>query len=293
MPQAEKLKLKAESKMVEKEEASSMLADHKILVRQIHEAYMKNFSMNKAKARLILTGKTSKPVKRKKVKEWSLNIFKIYIVSSPTNTLSSVFSQQPFIIHDMETFQLAERTLAVHMLNSGYPEPESSPQAGELVPAVGGSTELQQREAEARLFHCCQSTSVETVTELTEFAKAVPGFQSLDLNDQVWLRIRVCLLPPCENDSISVDMWCKNQQQNTKLSHFLVFFSCAFRWLSWSMAFMKPSSPSWPPAWTKMAFWWPVVEASSLENSWRASDGPLATWWSPNSSLQHASTLWS
>uniref|UniRef100_A0A8D0AP21 Peroxisome proliferator-activated receptor alpha a n=1 Tax=Sander lucioperca TaxID=283035 RepID=A0A8D0AP21_SANLU len=128
MPQAEKLKLKAESKMVEKEVASPMLADHKFLVGQIHEAYMKNFNMNKAKARVILTGKTSKP---------------------------------PFIIHDMETFQLAERTFAAHM--------------------------LQQREAEARLFHCCQSTSVETVTELTEFAKAVPGFQSLNLNDQVTL----------------------------------------------------------------------------------------------------------
>lgn len=65
MPQAEKLKLKAESKRVEKEEMSPMLADHKILVRQIHEAYMKNFNMNKAKARLILTGKTSKPVTEK------------------------------------------------------------------------------------------------------------------------------------------------------------------------------------------------------------------------------------
>lgn len=63
MPQAEKLKLKAESKMVEKEVTSPMLADHKILVKQIHEAYMKNFTMNKAKARLILTGKTNKPVK--------------------------------------------------------------------------------------------------------------------------------------------------------------------------------------------------------------------------------------
>lgn len=62
MPQAEKLKLKAENKMVEKEEASPMPADHKVLVRQIHDAYMKNFTMNKAKARLILTGKTSKPV---------------------------------------------------------------------------------------------------------------------------------------------------------------------------------------------------------------------------------------
>ncbi|XP_018543039.1 peroxisome proliferator-activated receptor alpha a [Lates calcarifer] len=153
MPQVEKLKLKAEIKMVEKEVKSPMLADHKILIRQIHEAYMKNFNMNKAKARLILTGKTSKP---------------------------------PFIIHDMETFQLAERTLAVHMVNDGYPEPESGLQARDVLPGVGCG-ELQQREAEARLFHCCQSTSVETVTELTEFAKAVPGFQNLDLNDQVTL----------------------------------------------------------------------------------------------------------
>ncbi|XP_070848431.1 peroxisome proliferator-activated receptor alpha-like isoform X2 [Chaetodon trifascialis] len=153
MPQAEKLKLKAESKMVEKEKASPMLADHKILVKQIHEAYMKNFSMNKAKARLILSGKTSKP---------------------------------PFIIHDMETFQLAERTLAAHMLIGDDLEPESGLQEREVDPAVGCG-ELQQREAEARLFHCCQSTSVETVTELTEFAKAVPGFLSLDLNDQVTL----------------------------------------------------------------------------------------------------------
>ncbi|XP_010781453.1 peroxisome proliferator-activated receptor alpha a isoform X1 [Gymnodraco acuticeps] len=152
MPQAEKLKLKAESKKVEKGVESPMLVDHKILVGQIHEAYMKNFNMNKAKARLILTGKTSKP--------------------------------QPFIIHDMETFQLAERTLAAHMVNGD--QPESSLQAGQVVLDLGCG-ELQQREAEARLFHCCQSTSVETVTELTEFAKAVPGFQNLDLNDQVTL----------------------------------------------------------------------------------------------------------
>ena len=59
MPQAEKLKLKAESKMVEKEVEGPILADHTILVRQIHKAYMKNFNMNKAKARLILAGKTS------------------------------------------------------------------------------------------------------------------------------------------------------------------------------------------------------------------------------------------
>lgn len=46
---------------------------------------------------------------------------------------------------------------------------------------------IQNKEAEVRIFHCCQCTSVETVTELTEFAKSIPGFSSLDLNDQVTL----------------------------------------------------------------------------------------------------------
>ncbi|XP_023647137.1 peroxisome proliferator-activated receptor alpha b isoform X3 [Paramormyrops kingsleyae] len=73
----------------------------------------------------------------------------------------------PFVIHDMDTLRLAERTLVA-----------------KLVGGVGG---LQNKEAEVRIFHCCQCTSVETVTELTEFAKAVPGFSVLDLNDQVTL----------------------------------------------------------------------------------------------------------
>lgn len=84
----------------------------------------------------------------------------------------------------METFQLAEKTLAVHMVNGEPPDAESAPRCGDVFAGVVCG-ELEQREAEARLFHCCQSTSVETVTELTEFAKAVPGFQDLDLNDQV------------------------------------------------------------------------------------------------------------
>ncbi|KAM9327681.1 peroxisome proliferator-activated receptor alpha-like isoform 2-T2 [Pholidichthys leucotaenia] len=153
MPHAEKLKLKEEKKMVEKEVESPLKPDHRSLVRQIHEAYIKNFNMNKAKARLILTGKTNK---------------------------------LPFIIHDMETFQLAEKTLATHMVNGDYSKGDDTIRAGPVIPS-GEFEKLQQREAEARLFHCCQSTSVETVTELTEFAKAVPGFQSLDLNDQVTL----------------------------------------------------------------------------------------------------------
>jgi len=70
------------------------------------------------------------------------------------------------------------------MVKGEYSESERDLQAGLLIPTVA-CEELQQREAEARLFYCCQSTSVETVTQLTEFAKAVPGFQNLDLNDQV------------------------------------------------------------------------------------------------------------
>lgn len=91
MPQAEKLKLKAESKMVDKEVKSPMLADHKILIRQIHEAYMKNFNMNKAKARLILTGKTSKMVKDVMKPRTNVDLFCYMSVLSTTPNPSSVF----------------------------------------------------------------------------------------------------------------------------------------------------------------------------------------------------------
>lgn len=63
MPQSEKLKLKAEMVTGEREVADPQIADQKTLARQIYEAYLKNFNMNKAKARTILTGKTSNPVR--------------------------------------------------------------------------------------------------------------------------------------------------------------------------------------------------------------------------------------
>lgn len=72
---------------------------------------------------------------------------------------------QPFVIHDMETLCMAEKTLVAKLVANG----------------------IQNKEAEVRIFHCCQCTSVETVTELTEFAKSIPGFANLDLNDQVTL----------------------------------------------------------------------------------------------------------
>lgn len=63
MPQSEKLKLKAEILTGEREVADPQVADQKTLAKQIYEAYLKNFNMNKAKARTILTGKTSTPVR--------------------------------------------------------------------------------------------------------------------------------------------------------------------------------------------------------------------------------------
>lgn len=77
----------------------------------------------------------------------------------------------------METVLLAEQMVMAKLVGVG----------GGVGPdgAGSGPEELQEREAEARLFHCTQCFSVETVTELTEFAKSIPGFQCLDLNDQM------------------------------------------------------------------------------------------------------------
>ncbi|KAK7803565.1 hypothetical protein U0070_004201 [Myodes glareolus] len=133
MPRSEKAKLKAEILTCEHDLDDSETADLKSLAKRIHEAYLKNFNMNKVKARVILAGKTS--------------------------------NNPPFVIHDMETLCMAEKTLVAKMVANG----------------------IQNKEAEVRIFHCCQCMSVETVTELTEFAKAIPGFANLDLNDQVTL----------------------------------------------------------------------------------------------------------
>lgn len=59
MPRSEKAKLKAEILTGENYVEDSEMADLKSLAKQIYEAYLKNFNMNKVKARVILAGKTS------------------------------------------------------------------------------------------------------------------------------------------------------------------------------------------------------------------------------------------
>lgn len=52
-----------------------------------------------------------------------------------------------------------------------------------------GMTSISREEPtdtlELRFFQSCQSRSAEAVREVTEFAKSIPGFVDLDLNDQV------------------------------------------------------------------------------------------------------------
>ncbi|XP_037698506.1 peroxisome proliferator-activated receptor delta isoform X3 [Choloepus didactylus] len=73
---------------------------------------------------------------------------------------------QPFVIHDIETLWQAEKGLVWKQLVNGLPP---------------------YKEISVHVFYRCQCTTVETVRELTEFAKSIPSFGNLFLNDQVTL----------------------------------------------------------------------------------------------------------
>ncbi|XP_007467309.1 PREDICTED: peroxisome proliferator-activated receptor delta isoform X4 [Lipotes vexillifer] len=72
----------------------------------------------------------------------------------------------PFVIHDIETLWQAEKGLVWKQLVNGLPP---------------------YKEISVHVFYRCQCTTVETVRELTEFAKSIPSFSDLFLNDQVTL----------------------------------------------------------------------------------------------------------
>nr|AGX15446.1 peroxisome proliferator-activated receptor beta2 [Tachysurus fulvidraco] len=71
----------------------------------------------------------------------------------------------PFVIHDMDSLWQAENGLVWNQLNGAPPN----------------------KEIGVHVFYRCQCTTVETVRELTEYAKNIPGFVELFLNDQVTL----------------------------------------------------------------------------------------------------------
>lgn len=74
--------------------------------------------------------------------------------------------KSPFVIYDMSSLKAGEECITFRQ------------QAA--VPVHGAAVEM-------RIFQRCQFRSVEAVQEITEFAKSIPGFVSLDLNDQVTL----------------------------------------------------------------------------------------------------------
>ncbi|XP_056093882.1 peroxisome proliferator-activated receptor delta isoform X2 [Rhinichthys klamathensis goyatoka] len=72
----------------------------------------------------------------------------------------------PFVIHDMDSLWQAENGLVWNQVINGA---------------------LPNKEIGVHVFYRCQCTTVETVRELTEFSKSIPGFIDLFLNDQVTL----------------------------------------------------------------------------------------------------------
>ncbi|KAG2471221.1 PPARG protein, partial [Polypterus senegalus] len=136
MPQAEKEKLLAEISS-DIEQMNPECADLRALAKHLYDSYLKSFSLTKAKARAILTGKTGE--------------------------------KAPFVIYDMNSLMTGQQFV-------------SSKQN-----SVPGQGQEQNKEVEIQLFQRCQFRSVEAVREITEFAKSIPGFIGLDLNDQVTL----------------------------------------------------------------------------------------------------------
>uniref|UniRef100_A0A671VXY3 Peroxisome proliferator-activated receptor gamma n=1 Tax=Sparus aurata TaxID=8175 RepID=A0A671VXY3_SPAAU len=79
----------------------------------------------------------------------------------------------PFVIHDMKSLMEGEQFINCKQLPNQEHQPQTSHSGMDAV--------------ELRFFQSCQSRSAEAVREVTEFAKSIPGFIDLDLNDQVTL----------------------------------------------------------------------------------------------------------
>ncbi|XP_041945501.1 peroxisome proliferator-activated receptor gamma [Alosa pseudoharengus] len=145
MPQAEKEKLLAEVS-ADMDHMHPESADLRALAKHLYESYLKYFPLTKAKARAILSGKSS--------------------------------DSSPFVIHDMRSLIEGEQYINSQQIR--FPLTGPQPDLGLLPGDTVDSVEL-------RFFERCQSRSAEAVREVTEFAKSIPGFMELDLNDQVTL----------------------------------------------------------------------------------------------------------
>ncbi|KAJ7994386.1 hypothetical protein DPEC_G00248740 [Dallia pectoralis] len=156
MPQAEKEKLLAEFS-TDMDSMHPDAVDLRSLAKLLLESYLKYFPLTKAKARAILSGKNG--------------------------------DNAPFVIHDMKSLHEGEqfinsRQTGVHVLQDTRYEDRCLREIGG---GLAGGVGLPTEEVQLRFFYSCQSRSAEAVREVTEFAKSIPGFVGLDLNDQVTL----------------------------------------------------------------------------------------------------------
>lgn len=191
MPEAEKRKLVAGLTASEGSQHNPQVADLKAFSKHIYSAYLKNFNMTKKKARGILTGKTSHTAVSVTARlgstsgsgprcplpaSWEHQASPNIVVQAggmgstraggPEARPLTGPGFQPFVIHDIETLWQAEKGLVWKQLVNGLPP---------------------YKEISVHVFYRCQCTTVETVRELTEFAKSIPSFGNLFLNDQVTL----------------------------------------------------------------------------------------------------------
>ncbi|KAJ3602313.1 hypothetical protein NHX12_030072 [Muraenolepis orangiensis] len=168
MPQAEKEKLLAEFSS-DLDQVHPEAADLRALSRLLYDSYIKHFPLTKAKARAILSGKTG--------------------------------DSSPFIIHDMKSLMEGEQFINCKQVptrdqqtspaaladHCGVPAGHPGQGYGGPGGLMGVSQQGRTEALELRFFYSCQSRSAEAVREVTEFAKSIPGFVDLDLNDQVTL----------------------------------------------------------------------------------------------------------
>ncbi|XP_030076557.1 peroxisome proliferator-activated receptor delta [Microcaecilia unicolor] len=134
--------------------------------------------MPEAEKKKLVAGLNSKDVSRQNPQFADLKVFSEHLYNAYLKNFNmtkkkargilrgKTSSSPPFVIHDMESLWQAEKGLVWKQMVNGIPP---------------------YKELGVHVFYRCQCTTVETVRELTEFAKSIPSFVSLYLNDQVTL----------------------------------------------------------------------------------------------------------
>ncbi|KAM4610594.1 peroxisome proliferator-activated receptor gamma-like [Polymixia lowei] len=167
MPQVERERILAQYLDVDPGMPES--ADLRMLARLLVTSYHKHFPLTKNKAEAILSGKTH--------------------------------GCTPFVIHDMKTLTVGQYFVNCRELPAPDQHMSNLPNA----PAYPFSSQEYEEEVELSFFRRVQIRTAEAIREITEFAKSIPGWTELDMNDQVTLlkygviEVMIILMAPLMN----------------------------------------------------------------------------------------------